>query len=277
MEQIKDCQALESRKQNSRPTAQDAARRLLVLKYVVVRALSTPPREILRVYFAALDAEAREEFTRDVEKENEEFWQGLRDEGLWQYLSPWEQQYASSTVVTMTHDDQVDASWRVESVQALTWALGLLSALPPYDTMADHDLLKTFPEEDVVDFIGSASLRPRAEIDRAREIAEFWHWRSRERQLIERDEVLPPDEKLKALGFQSFDDIVRFTARKAADEGTIPACIGDDFPARGKAYRELSEHEWSEVRSIAIQRHFTLNWLCGYSPGNRWDETPTET
>jgi len=53
--------------------------------------------------------------------------------------------------------------------------------------------------------------------------------------------------------------------------GQSVACIP------GKAYRDLSAHEWHEVGSIAVQRHFTLNWLCGYAPENRWDETPTDT
>jgi len=26
-----------------------------------------------------------------------------------------------------------------------------------------------------------------------------------------------------------------------------------------------------------MERHKALNWLCGFAPGNRWDETPTDT
>jgi hypothetical protein len=55
------------------------------------------------------------------------------------------------------------------------------------------------------------------------------------------------------------------------------AWIEEDFPAKGKAYRELSAEEWSEVRSVTFERHIALNWLCGYSLGNEWDHTPTET
>jgi hypothetical protein len=53
--------------------------------------------------------------------------------------------------------------------------------------------------------------------------------------------------------------------------------IDEDFAVHGKAYRDLSPEEWSEVRSITLERHFALNWLCGYAPNNRWDETPTDT
>ncbi|MEW6115236.1 MAG: DUF4272 domain-containing protein [Thermodesulfobacteriota bacterium] len=277
MKQIKKRKDKGLAKQPSRPTAENAARRLVILKYVVVRALASPPRDILNIWLEAWDEDGRQKFTHDAEEENKGFWHCVRAEGLWRYLSPRERQYSARTIVTMTHEEQVRASWRVESVQTLMWALGLLAELPAYDKMADHDLLKTIPANDVADFIGSATLRPSAEIDRARDIAEFWHWRSRERELIELGEESPPDEKLSAIGFHSWDDVIRFTALWGADQGRIPSCIEEDFPACGKAYRDLSENEWFEVRSIAIERHFTLNWLCGYAPGNRWDETPTDT
>jgi hypothetical protein len=276
MDQIENGPEQETHEQGSPPEAEEAARRLVILKYVVVRALVGPPREIVEHWHQHWPRNEWEELGQDAEKQCKEYWQALHDEGLWQYLSPWELQYASHTFLSMTHEDQVDASWRVESVQVLLWALGFLPQLPSYDTMADHDLLRTFPTEDVDEFIGSAALRPREEIERERDIAELWHWRSRTRQLGESGDFVP-DELTQALGLESYDDIVRFTAPFLDSEGSIPPCIDDDFPARGKAYRDLSDQEWHEVESIAVQRHFTLNWLCGYAPENRWDETPTHT
>jgi hypothetical protein len=146
------------------------------------------------------------------------------------------------------------------------WALGMLPALPPYDTMADPGLLKQIPLRDVAAFVQGAHLREQAAIDGARDAAESWHWRSRTRELIERGDAFPDDPRMKAAGFGCYDDIVRFSA-----------CIGEDFPAKGKAYRDLTEIEWSEVRSITAERHYALNWLCGYAPDNKWDETPTDT
>jgi hypothetical protein len=143
--------------------------------------------------------------------------------------------------------------------------------------MAEPGLLKSIPTENVADFTRSAHLREHAKISRERATAELWHWRSRTRQLIEEGREFPQDEGMKAAGFSSYDDIVRFSARKAAEEGTIPSCVAEDFPARTKAYRDLSPNEWNEVNSITVERHYALNWLCGYAPGNRWDETPTDT
>lgn len=266
-----------SNKRNSRPTAGDAARRLVILKHIVASALIAPPRDMLRQMTQKWTADEHEKFRQQAEAQRDQFWRMVRDAGLWQHLSPREQAHAQSTLATMTEQEQVDASWRVEAAQTLMWALGLLAELPPYDTMASPDLLKQIPSRDLAVFIRSARLRDQPEVDRAREVAEFWHWRSRTRELMERGDAFPGDEKMKAAGFHSYDDVVRFSARNGAQEGTIPPCVGDDFPARGKAYRELSPEEWSEVRSITAERHFALNWLCGYAPGNRWDETPTDT
>jgi hypothetical protein len=221
-------------------------------------------------------AEDRQNFSADGEAKREEFWRSLRQFGLWQYISPAEQELANTTIVTMTPQQQTNASWRVEAAQILMWALGLISELPPYDTQADHDLLKQIPSRDMPRFISSARLRNASEIDRARADAELWHWRSRTRQLIEEGRDFPVDKQTRAAGFSSYDEIVRFTAKKLTEEGRMSAVEGD-FPTKGKAYCKLSAAEWSEVRSITMERHFALNWLCGYAPENKWDETPTDT
>lgn len=265
------------KKRSSRPTAEDAARRLVILKHVVGAGLLAPPREMLAEMTAKWQPEEREKFHREAETQRDQLWEGLRGAGLWSHLSPCEQALAKTTMATVNHQQQVDATWRLESVQTLMWALGLLEALPPYDTQAGHDLLKQVPLADLPAFVRSARLRETKVLDEARDLAEFWHWRSRTRQLIERGDPFPDDPKMRAAGFNSYDDIVRFTARKAAEEGMIPPCIDDDFPARGKAYRDLTAEEWSEVGSITSERHFALNWLCGYAPSNRWDDTPTNT
>jgi hypothetical protein len=64
---------------------------------------------------------------------------------------------------------------------------------------------------------------------------------------------------------------------KAAEDGAFLAPICDDFPAFGKAYRDLSPDEFSIATSIAMERHRAFNWLSGRAPGNRWTDTPTDT
>ncbi|GAG45880.1 unnamed protein product [marine sediment metagenome] len=107
---------------------------------------------------------------------------------------------------------------------------------------------------------------------------ELWNWRSRTRWLIEDGQA--PDFKgtpAEEQGFRTFDDIVRHTAKLATQEGTLDKIIDEDFVVFGKPYRDLDSEEWNTVRSITEERHFALNWLCGYAPGNCWDETSTDT
>lgn len=265
------------KKRDSRPTSEDAARRLVVLKHVVASAQVAPPRDMLQQMTSRWGADERAKFQEQARLQRDQSWRALRDAGLWRHLSPSEQEHAQSTIATMTEQQQAGASWRMEAAQTLMWDLCLVPELPSYDTLASHDLIKQIPSGDMIDFIKSSRLRDQSEIDRARDIAESWHWRSRTRELIERGDAFPDDVKMKAAGFNSYHDFIRLSARSGAEDGTIPPCIEEDFPAKGKAYRNLTEGEWSEVRSITAERHYTLNWLCGYAPKNEWDETPTGT
>jgi len=259
----------------NRPTARDAAQRLIILKYVAVHGLTALPRDMLEKLVVNWSQEEQEVFHRDAKTKRDEYWKGIRDLDLWDSLSPSEQAFAESTFVSMTHQQLVDASWRVEAAHTIMWALELVDDLPPYDSATDAEVIKEIPSREGRKFIAGAKLRNPDQIDRARDVAELWHWRSRTRELIERDDPVPAG--VKVAGFNSYEDIVRVTARHSADDGIITRCIDDDFPVHGKAYRDISHDEWAEVRSITMERHHALNWLCGYSPDNCWDETPTDT
>jgi hypothetical protein len=56
-------------------------------------------------------------------------------------------------------------------------------------------------------------------------------------------------------------------------EGAIPEPIDGDFPAFGKAFRELAADEHAAVAATALERLYALNWLCGYA--SDWDSVPT--
>ncbi len=264
------------RGRNKRPSAEEVAKRLLALKYVVGYAMITPPRDVLMQWFENWDESERIKFEHDAQVMRDKYWERLRALRLWSVLSPQEREFATTTMLTMTHQEQLNAMWRIEAVQVLMWALGLVPSLPPYDTQASLDLLKEIPSEEIGEFVKSVRLLPNVEIDQARDLAELWHWRSRTRQLIEEGRTFDPDPKMKAAGLETFDDIVRFTANRCKEEGLLDV-IDEDFAVHGKAYRDLTPEEWSVVRSITVERHFALNWLCGYAPNNRWDETPTDT
>jgi hypothetical protein len=160
----------------------------------------------------------------------------------------------------------------MESVLILMWALGIISETPAFDVQASIDLLKKIPSENLSSFFANAKLIEEKTIEQKRSLGELWHWRSRTRQLIEEKKPFPTNIPQ----FKSYDEIVRVSA-KAANEKDGLKIIDEDFAVKGKAYRDLTDAEWSEVSSIAVERHFALNWLCGYAPENRWDETPTDT
>ena len=160
-----------------------------------------------------------------------------------------------------------NAIWRNEAVVALAWSISIVPEMPPYDTQLDAvTLIRIMRSQGALD---QASLRAAADLELARSTAERWHWRSRTTQIQKQ----PKPPQLPA-GL-TLDDIVRQSAQLAFDESAIPPPIDGDYPAFGKAYRDLDELEYSTITSITMERHFALNWVCGYS--DDWDKTPTDT
>ncbi len=197
---------------------------------------------------------------------------GLRKLGLWEFMTDMEVSFFSTHPLDLTQQQIVKASWRMESVMTLMWALGMIPELLPFDHQANPDLLKQIPHENISDFLVRAKLLDEKRIETNRSLAELWHWRSRTRELIEQKRPFP----VEIAQFKSYDEIARFTA-KAANAKNSLEIIDEDFASNGKAYRDLTDEEWSSIRFIAFERHFALNWLCGYAPDNRWDKTPTGT
>jgi hypothetical protein len=168
----------------------------------------------------------------------------------------------------LTQQRLIDAHWLVESIVSLLWALGHISELSAYDQHADSVLTNNLPTEPVKILLQKATLRARESIEKQRDLAELWHWRSRTRKLQESGQkfTLPKD--------MTIDKILQITSAKAAKDGVIPPPIADDFPAFGKAYRNLTDEEYSLATSIAMERHRAFNWLCGLAPGNNWAKRP---
>ncbi|MDP9255479.1 MAG: DUF4272 domain-containing protein [Actinomycetota bacterium] len=163
--------------------------------------------------------------------------------------------------------DALNAGWRSEALGVLLWALSAFDEMPPYDTRFER--LPSFVPllAPTADFRRTASLRAAEDIARARDLAELWHWRARTRQLQEADH--PQVEGV------DLDAVTRQVAEVAHAKGSMPQPIDDDFPAFGKPYRTLDEEQYADLTSAAVERHYALNWLCGYAAD--WDSVPTET
>lgn len=194
-------------------------------------------------------------------------------EGLDRSLSRNEKKMLGEPLGTWSRQDILNASWRADSLGAILWALSLVDAMPGYDaecSYAAEIVMRIGLLHPVQGFVGRSSLRSADEIGRARNLAELWHWRSRTTQLLNEPTRLPSDCSPNYL-----EGIIGQAAEMAHRRGDISAPIDGDFPAFGKPYRDLTANEYSMVTSIAMERHFALNWLSGYS--DDWDNTPTDT
>jgi hypothetical protein len=191
----------------------------------------------------------------------------LRRENLADSLSGAERALVAKSPADWSEKESIDADWRNESLGALLWAISAVGDMPPYDERF-QDLPSRVPLlAPTAGFRRAASLRPPDELERAREIAELWHRRSRTTQ--------PRSEGGPQAAGSELDAIACQSAALAHAAGSIPEPIDGDFPAYGKAYRDLAAGECSEAGSIARERHYALNWLSGSS--SDWDSVPTGT
>jgi hypothetical protein len=257
-----------------KPKAQEAFWRLWVLKEVVVHAMSIPPKPDLNRDAALWSQEDRDEFDRSCKTQMEEHITQMRKAGLWEYASPREKEFLQSYGLQMDEHEQLSASWRVEGAGMLMWALGLIAEWPSIETqIEDSDLLQAVPQPAEY----KPKFRDRKEISRKRDIIELWDWRVRTRQLVEERRPFNPDAGMLRSGLKTYDDIVRKVAKESLAKGELPELIDDDFVYRGQPFRDLSADDYSEAASIIAERHYALNWLCGFAPDNEWDETITDT
>lgn len=260
-----------------RPTIIDIYHRLVILKYVVVHAITTPPREFISDCFSRWSEEDRKKFDEELKDRAGQNVASLKQMELWKYVSPKEQSFLQTYGSNMDEYAHLSASWRVEAAGMLMWALKVLNDWPRIDEELNPELLKKVEVEKLARPSKLLKLRNKEDIDARRNLIELWHWRVRTRQLIEQGRPFTPDENVKKAGFNSFDDIVRFSAKAAYEKGDLPEIMDEDFVFIGKPFRDLNQEEYQKATSIIMERHFALNWLCGFAPGNRWDETPTDT
>jgi hypothetical protein len=258
------------------PTDKEAYARLMVLEYVIIHALTTP-RPMLGDLYAKWSDTEQKEFDDACRQRAQSNVKKMQDFGLWDYASPNEKVFLQSFGSQMDEYAHRAATWRMECAGTIMWALGLFDRWPAIDEQTSIDLLKSVPIKKLGLFSPCPHLRACDEISTTRELIEFWHWRARTRQLIEEGRPFEADDNMKRAGMNSFDDIVRFSAKAAHEKGDLSELKDEDFVFLGKSFRTLSPEEYQMATSIIMERHYALNWLCGMAPRNRWDETPTDT
>lgn len=198
--------------------AKDVARRCIVL-YAVVAAGHNESRKLL------------------VE------W--LQREGLWDYVTPQEQVFLENSEPTKQQLNQ--ASWRVEALFPLLWALRLINDLPEPAALCDVAFVQSvLPPlcSSTSTFISSAQLRSDSEIYDANEDILNIHWRIRDVEISKKSPAPEPAGNLKRL-------------------------------PRMDANPEEPPVETFDV-GVVVERHHALNWLIGYC-GQEWDDITTDT
>jgi hypothetical protein len=256
-----------------RPTSKEVYIRSLVLKCVVMHSITTPRQQIPLLFSRWLKQE-QESFDSELKKQAESAVKKLVEIGLWKHTSPKEKEFLLSYGSKMDEYAHLAASWRMECIGMLMWALGFVE-WPKIDEEVDKELLKKVGNKAFLD--KPLKLRLETEISAKRDLIEFWHWRVRTRQLIEEGRKFVPDESTKQLGLYSFDDVVRFSVNHMNEEDKSFKIMDGDCVFLGKPFRKLTEEQYHYATSIIMERHYAMNWLCGMAPGNRWDETPTDT
>jgi hypothetical protein len=253
-------------------TPQDVLRRAMILTHIHLKGAAAPPEEVLSKLAQNCAEEDREKFTASMRSLLKTQQNRIRNEGLWEFMEPSEVEFMETRAMEMTMRQRIDSSWVIESIGCLCWALGYLRQLPSYDQPVGKEVI-AFPKGETAEtMLENAELRDEHEIERQRDWAELWHWRARTQMLLRSGEMPPGLPRGARL-----NEIFRLSAIGAAGDGAFEAPIENDFPAFGKPFRAVDQAQLFSLISIASERHKAFNWLCGYAPENRWDETPTDT
>lgn len=234
-----------------RPDAETVAKRLLCL-------------DVLQYRREAEDAFLRSEAEADLERIEDDaaaLIDFLKESRLWDSLSDQEKILLTKPLGEWSDQQYVDVTWRVESLVIMAWSLQFIDRVPAFDEPATgEETMDALDIDNWREIVSNAKLRDLEEINRLRDLAEVWDWRGQ-------------------MGLPPYDDpddesAVREEAGLAVEDGLLRSLIEGDIPAKGKPYFRLSEEEFDELSSLALERHYALNWLCGYS--DNWDNVPLD-
>jgi hypothetical protein len=228
------------------PTAERVARRALALAVVSNRGL--------------LENEAGQLDEPEEIRGRLEAW--VHEAEIADELEPDEWEVIQRKVGTLDPQSIVNATWRLEGLGVLLWALGRYE-LPPYDQLVDpadlFDAVEMFGD-DAGELAREAKLRSEEEIDSLAEHLVMFHWRMRDFSL--RPQAMDFVEFSRNCWIGTFD-IARFRV------------VDRDLAIGDRAIASAPADDVDRVHSIAMERHLAVNWLLGYS--EIYSETDTST
>jgi len=188
--------------------------------------------------------------------ENQRLLRWIYDEKLEAHFSRSERSLLAQSFPAWPDSLLEDMRWRTERLGMLLWALRVIETVPGFDTPFKSDSIMAPLDifTPTIDFVWCAALRPSGEVRSMRDLADLWHWRS---QLAELEKM-----GIRPQGEVSFTEIIRETAEQAYQDRYLPAPIAGDFPAFGRAYRDISHEQKQTIARIAQERSAALDWLC---------------
>jgi hypothetical protein len=227
------------------PSPQRVARRALVLAATTARALTEddPPDDL-------------PEFRRDL-------WNWVERCGLVDECEPHEAAFLQLQK-RPSDRDIVNATWRVEGLGILMWALGR-AKLRSYDTLVTpRELWKAADlfcaTEEAASFVSNAALRSAQELDVTNIHLLAFHWRMKDFRL-----------RPAAMDFVGFSKNCWF--------GSFPLdgfeVIDGDLALEGERIDRAPPETVDRATSTALERHLASNWLLGYS--DVYSETDVST
>lgn len=246
LEQEDELESPSAPEQHEPPTPERVARRALALTAVTARALleQDDPSE---PWVA--------EFHQDTLAWVNEI--GIADE-----LEPDEWKVLQRPPGTLDQRAQIDATWRLEGLAVLAWALHRFE-LPEYDELVDPRALTRslgFSDAELArDLLTAPNCRSAAEIETLRKQLLALHWRLRDFRL--RPGSMDFRAFSKKCWFGSFD-ISPFRL------------MGDDLAIGDYAIVDAPEDLFDAALSAASERHLAINWL---TDGGLYSATDTST
>jgi hypothetical protein len=231
------------------PTPTRVARRALALAAVTARGL----------------LEQEDPSDPGVEETRQRVLRWVDDVGIRDELEPDEWKVLQLPLRAAPQQDMVNATWRIEGLAVLAWALNRFAA-PAYDQPVDPGQLLPaiglLHADRAQALLAEPPLRPRDELVTMQRRLLAIHWRLR-------DFGINP----KSVNFRRFCD--GSTMWLGAVDLAGVRLIGDDLALGDAAIANAPQALFHNACSAAMERHLAINWLCGGPP--IYSETDTST
>lgn len=250
----------------ARPCAKDVVRRALALQLIVDRGWSDNNIQagpLLR--------------RQKVKKVRKKILKWDEQEHISKWLSPKEREIWDQPLGRLSEEDRAFATWQLESLVPIVWALGLRSELPEFseyvkdDHYSDLQFCKPTPVETI---LSSLALDPDSDrLSRTPEEIEIYtnvylllNWRAIELVLGNKKRVDIRETAPRIFG-EWIADVVALLP--LTDKGELVV------EHHRLIITELRKRELALVQRVFEARQKAFNWLSGDDPD--WDEVTTDT